>query len=101
MGHSFKNFTLPSIYDCHVQCFDEKCKCQAFQISGDRCELLDEDRFSTPDELIYTPGYAYFDMSREYIHQVRVTNITHIQNKFLVSFFFFFAPRLVVVVLIL
>lgn len=56
----------------------------------------------SPDELIHTPGYAYFDMSREYIHQVRVTNITHIQNKFLVSFFFlFFARRLVVVVLIL
>lgn len=70
VGHSFKNFTLPKIYDCHIQCFDEKCKCQAFQISGDRCELLDEDRYSTPDEFEYTPGYAYFDMSREYIHQV-------------------------------
>ena len=65
VGHSFKNFTLPKIYDCHIQCFDEKCKCQAFQISGDRCELLDEDRYSTPDEFIYTPGYAYFDLSRD------------------------------------
>ena len=94
VGHSFKNFTLPKIYDCHIQCFDEKCKCQAFQISGDRCELLDEDRYSTPDEFIYTPGYAYFDMSREYIHQVRViclldTNISLIRNAGLSHFYFF------------
>ena len=94
VGHSFKNFTLPKIYDCHIQCFDEKCKCQAFQISGDRCELLDEDRYSTPDEFKYTPGYAYFDMSREYIHQVRVrclldANITLIRNTCLSHFYFF------------
>lgn len=41
VGHSFRNFTLPRTYDCHVKCFDETCRCQAFQISGQRCELLD------------------------------------------------------------
>ena len=70
LGHSFINFTLPRIYDCHMKCFDEKCKCQAFQILGNRCELLDEDRFSAPDDFVNEAEYAYFDMSREYVHQV-------------------------------
>ena len=70
VGHSFRNFTLPKTYDCHVKCFDEKCRCQAFQISGQRCELLDEDRMSAPDDFVRKEGYAYFDMSREYVDQV-------------------------------
>ena len=70
VGHSFRNFTLTKTYDCHVKCFDEKCRCQAFQISGQRCELLDEDRMSAPDDFVRKDGYAYFDMSREYVDQV-------------------------------
>lgn len=70
VGHSFRNFTLPRTYDCHVKCFDETCRCQAFQRSGQRCELLDEDRMSAPDDFANKDGYAYFDMSREYVHQV-------------------------------
>ena len=70
VGHSFRNFTLPKTYDCHVKCFDEKCRCQAFQISGQRCELLGEDRMSAPDDFVRKDGYAYFDMSREYVDQV-------------------------------
>ena len=70
VGHSFRNFTLPKTYDCHVKCFDEKCRCQAFQISGQRCELLDEDRMSAPDDFVEIDAYAYFDMSREYVDQV-------------------------------
>ena len=69
-GHSFRNFTLRKTYDCHVKCFDEKCRCRAFQISGQRCELLDEDRMSAPDDFVRKDGYAYFDMNREYINQV-------------------------------
>lgn len=53
-----------------MKCFEEKCKCQAFQILGNRCELLDEDRFSAPDDFVNEAEYAYFDMSREYVHQV-------------------------------
>ena len=70
VGHSFRNFTLPKTYDCHVKCFDERCRCQAFQISGHRCELLDEDRMSAPDNFVRKDGYAYFDMIREYVAQV-------------------------------
>jgi len=70
VGHSFRNFTLPKTYDCHVKCFDESCRCQAFQIAGQRCELLDEDRMSAPDDFVRKDGYAYFDMSREYVDQV-------------------------------
>jgi len=69
-GHSFRNFTLQKTYDCHVKCFDEKCRCRAFQISGQRCELLDEDRMSAPDDFVRKDGYAYFDMRREYVNQV-------------------------------
>lgn len=69
-GHSFRNFTLRKTYDCHVKCFDEKCRCQAFQISGRRCELLDEDRMSAPGDFVRKDGYVYFDMSREYVDQV-------------------------------
>ena len=57
--HSFRNFTLPKTYDCHVKCFDEKCRCQAFQISGHRCELLDEDRMSASDDFLRKDGYAF------------------------------------------
>ncbi|XP_015768763.1 PREDICTED: uncharacterized protein LOC107347386 isoform X2 [Acropora digitifera] len=30
------------------------------------CELLDEDRFATPDDFREEQGYEYYDMSREY-----------------------------------
>jgi len=70
VGHSFRNFTVWKTYDCHVKCFDEKCRCQAFQISGQRCELLDEDRMTAPDDFVSKDGYAYFDMNREYVDQV-------------------------------
>ena len=69
-GHSFKNYTLSKVYDCHVKCFEEKCKCQAYQIGKHQCELLDEDRFSAPEDFVEADGYVYFDMSREYVNQV-------------------------------
>ena len=75
LGHSFRNFTLSRIYECHVKCFDEKCRCQAFQISGNRCELLDEDRLSAPDDFVNKDGYAYFDMTREYVQKVRLLSV--------------------------
>ena len=70
-GHSFKNFTVRKLIDCHRKCFEEKCKCQAYQMTNQLgCELLDEDRFSAPNDLIAYMGYTYFDMNREYINQV-------------------------------
>ena len=53
LGHSFNNETSSTSFDCHVKCFDEKCKCQAYQIWQNRCELLEEDRFSAPDDFVY------------------------------------------------
>ena len=35
------------------------------------CELLDEDRFAAPDDLIEEKGYEYYDMNREYEKEVR------------------------------
>ncbi|XP_068676476.1 uncharacterized protein [Montipora foliosa] len=73
-GHSFKNFTLKKPFDCHLKCFDENCKCQAYQMQADRCELLDEDRFSAPDDFLpASSGYTYFDMHREFVNQVSWT----------------------------
>ena len=70
-GHSFKNFTVRNLIDCHRKCFEEKCKCQAYQMTKQLgCELLDEDRFSTPNDFIAYVGYTYFDMNREYVNQV-------------------------------
>jgi len=69
-GHSFKNHTLSNAYDCHVKCFLERCKCHAFQMKENLCELLDEDRFSSPEDFLGEEGYEYFDMNREYVDQV-------------------------------
>lgn len=70
-GHSFKNFTVRKLIDCHRKCFEEKCKCQAYQMTNQLgCELLDEDRFSAPNDFIAYMGYTYFDMNREYVNQV-------------------------------
>lgn len=82
LGHSFKNVTVKKPFDCHVKCFDEKCRCQAYQIKGDRCELLDEDRYSAPEDLFNVNGYAYFGMSREYIDQVRYVCVGSQHLKF-------------------
>ena len=71
LGHSFKNFTVKKTFDCHVKCFDERCRCQAYQMWNNRCELLDEDRSSAPDDFINENGYTYFDMDNELVNQVR------------------------------
>ena len=72
VGHSFKNFTVNEPYDCHLLCFVEKCRCQAYQMKGKNgCELLDEDRFAAPDDLKEEKGYEYYDMDREYEKTVR------------------------------
>ena len=70
LGHSFKNFTVKKPYDCHVKCFDEKCWCKAYQIKGSRCELLEEDRFSSPGDFVEGDDYTYFDVRREFAIQV-------------------------------
>ena len=75
-GHSFKNYTSSKAYDCHVKCFEEKCKCQAYQITQNRCELLEEDRFSAPEDFLEEKGYTYYDMNREYVNQVTVESNT-------------------------
>ena len=70
-GHSFKNYTLSKKYDCHVKCFEERCKCQAYQMRQNRCELLDEDRFSAPEDFHEEKEYTYYEVNREYVnHQV-------------------------------
>lgn len=64
--HSFENFTVENMFQCLVRCLEEKCNCQAYQMKGNRCELLDEDRFTGPDDLVEEEGYTYFDMIMEY-----------------------------------
>ena len=37
-----------------------------------RCELLDVDRISAPEDFLEEKEYTYYDMNREYInHQVK------------------------------
>ena len=80
VGHSFKNFTVNKPFDCHLLCFVEKCRCQAYQMEGEHsCELLDEDRFAAPDDLMEQQGYEYFDMNREYEKAVRYYDITNLR----------------------
>ena len=71
LGHSFKNFTVKKTFDCHVKCFDDKCRCKAYQMWNNRCELLDEDRSSAPDDFVNEHGYTYFYMDNELVNQVR------------------------------
>ena len=73
LGHSYKHFSLFQAYDCHVKCFEEKCRCRAYQIWQKRCELLDEDRFSAPNDFVNDAEYTYFDMNREFANLVRQT----------------------------
>ena len=35
------------------------------------CELLDDDMFAAPDDLMEEKGYEYYDMNREYEKGVR------------------------------
>ena len=63
----------PKLIDCHVKCFEEKCRCRAYQIWQKRCELLDEDRFSAPKDFVNDAEYTYFDMNREFANLVRQT----------------------------
>ena len=72
VGPSFKNFTVNKPYDCHLLCFVEKCRCQAYQMKGkNSCELLDEDRFAAPDDFVEDREYEYYDISREYEKALR------------------------------
>ena len=72
VGHSFKNFTVNKPFDCFVKCFHERCRCQAYQMKdGRKCELLDDDKFSVPYDLVEEKGYTYFEFNREYHKAVR------------------------------
>ena len=71
LGHSFKNFTLAKTFDCHVKCFEEKCRCRAYQTRKNHCELLDECKRSAPADFVFQKGYTYYEMNREYVKQVR------------------------------
>ena len=70
-GHTFKTFSVSKVFDCHVGCYQERCRCRAFQIVGRQCELLDENRFTAPKDFIKKTGFSYFPMSLEYVTKVR------------------------------
>ena len=70
-GHTFKTFSVSKVFDCHVGCYQERCRSRAFQIFGRQCELLDENRFTAPKDFIQKTGFSYFPMSLEYVTKVR------------------------------
>ena len=43
------------------------------------CELLDEDRFAAPDDLMEQQGYEYYDINREYEKAVRYYDIINLR----------------------
>ena len=80
VGHNFKNFTVNKPFDCHLLCFVEKCRCQAYQMKGEHsCELLDEERFAAPDDFVEEQGYECYDMSREYEKMVRYSDVINLK----------------------
>ena len=87
VGHSFKNLTVNKPYDCHLLCFVEKCRCQAYQIKGKHsCELLDEDRFAAPDDFVEQQEYEYYDISREYEKAVRLYDTINLRKILTIKF---------------
>jgi len=43
---------------------------EAYKIGQNQCELVDEDKFSAPEDFVEEDGYVYFNMSREYVNQL-------------------------------
>ena len=88
--HSFENFTVLNMFQSLVRCLDEKCKCQAYQMKGNRCELLDEDRFTDPDDLVEEEGYTYFDMIMEYAKSVGDNSFVWNDQLYFLEIYFHF-----------
>jgi len=69
-GFSYKNITTDNPRKCYSIC-SQDCRCKACQMKSARCELLDEDKTSKPDNFVAEPGYVYYDLKQIMFQGVR------------------------------
>ncbi|XP_032242781.2 uncharacterized protein LOC5516882 [Nematostella vectensis] len=67
-GASYRNLSsVAGPQACHSACVGD-CRCRAFQMSGKRCELLDEDKDSVPiSRFLSDNSYEYFDLQQNIV----------------------------------
>jgi hypothetical protein len=65
VGCSYKNVTINFIQECFSRCLSD-CECLSYQISGTRCELLDEDKFTFPSRFNSVFGYKYYQLKQHF-----------------------------------
>ncbi|XP_031574629.1 notch homolog 2 N-terminal-like protein B isoform X1 [Actinia tenebrosa] len=63
-GRSYKNLTTNTVQECFSVCIND-CRCVSYQLSGRRCELIDEDRHTAPDLFKRLPGYKYYELKQQ------------------------------------
>ncbi|XP_032238896.2 uncharacterized protein LOC116618869 [Nematostella vectensis] len=77
LGASYRNLSSPAgPQACHSACVGD-CRCRAFQMSGKRCELLDEDKDTAPGRFLSNHDYHYYDLKQKIIrasHMVKCSN---------------------------
>ena len=68
-GFAFHNFTMKTMADCFLACFNE-CLCMSFQMYNEtECQLLSSNRFQST--LKPKIGFTYYDMLPETSQKVR------------------------------
>ncbi|XP_048589895.1 uncharacterized protein LOC5499980 isoform X1 [Nematostella vectensis] len=67
VGFSFKNLsTVRHAQGCFSACMNE-CLCRSYQVSSTGCELLEEDKDTSPSHFHSNPDYSYFEMHQKII----------------------------------
>lgn len=69
LGHSFRNLSDLTDQECFSACISD-CRCLSFQRRDSSCELLEEDRGTAAQDFGQVPGYAYYDITQEFVQQV-------------------------------
>ena len=69
-GYSYRNVTVSHPQKCFSTCVMD-CRCLAYQLFGTRCEVMDEDRHTAPNQFLQTPGYQYFGLKQWFKTHVR------------------------------
>ncbi|XP_048577523.1 uncharacterized protein LOC116611467 [Nematostella vectensis] len=68
-GFSYRNVSLDGGPEgCFFQC-TRNCRCQAFQVTTERCELLDQDKDdATPEKFVDNSSYDYYRLHQKIVH---------------------------------
>ena len=79
LGRSYKNLTTNTVQECFSVCSHD-CRCVSYQLSGRRCELIDDDTHTAPDLFKPLPGYKYYELKQR-LKKVQCTEWTLIHGK--------------------